>query len=242
MRADWATRGEEAVIRVEFAVEQKDPFRVIFVDWLIPDLNGVEVARRLRKVVGDTAMIIILTAYDWSDIEKEAKAAGVTEFCSKPLFLSELRRILTAPYREMEKAEEEKMSLQFLLGKRFLLVEDNELNQEIAQTVLEEEGLVVDTADDGTEAVEIIAKMPAGTYDLILMDIQMPVMDGYEAARTIRAMEDPAKANIPIVAMTANAFEEDRQKAFDAGMNGHVPKPIDIPELMETLKTILTDS
>ncbi|MDE6107801.1 MAG: response regulator, partial [Oscillospiraceae bacterium] len=135
--------------------------------------------------------------------------------------------------------EEEDTAAQLLRGKKILLVEDNELNREIAQTVLEEAGLLIDTADDGTDAVETIQKALAGAYDLILMDIQMPVMDGYTATRTIRAMEDPAKAKIPIVAMTANAFEEDRQKALEAGMNGHVPKPIDILRLMETLKEIL---
>ncbi|MDE7403969.1 MAG: response regulator, partial [Lachnospiraceae bacterium] len=242
MRADWTTRGEEAAIRAEFALEQNDPFSVILIDWLIPDLNGVETARRLRRIIGDKAIIIILTAYDWSDIEEEARAAGVTEFCSKPLFMSELKKILTAPYREAEETEEQDTPIQFLSGKKILLVEDNELNQEIAKTVLEEVGLIIDTADDGTEAVERIETTQAGTYDLILMDIQMPVMDGYEATRTIRALNDPAKANIPIVAMTANAFEEDRQRAFQAGMNGHVPKPIDIPKLLETLQEILADS
>ena len=241
MRSDWTTRGEEAVIRTEFALEQGDPFRVFLIDWLLPDLNGVETARRLRRIIGDEAPIIILTAYDWADIETEAKEAGVTAFCSKPLFLSELREILTAPYKQAAEAEEEDAAAQFLRGKKILLVEDNELNQEIAVTVLEEAGLVIDTADDGTEAVEAIRAAQPGAYDLILMDIQMPVMDGYTAARTIRAMDDPAKAGIPIVAMTANAFEEDRQKAFDAGMNGHVPKPIDVPKLMETLMAVLAD-
>ena len=242
MRADWTTRGEEAAIRAEFALEQNDPFSVILIDWLIPDLNGVETARRLRRIVGEEAIIIILTAYDWADIEEEAKAAGVTAFCSKPLFLSELKQILTEPYRETEETEEQDMPGQSLSGKKILLVEDNELNQEIARAVLEEVGLIVDTADDGTEAVEKMKTAQAGTYDLILMDIQMPVMDGYEATRTIRALDDPARANIPIVAMTANAFEEDRQRAFKAGMNGHVPKPIDIPKLMETLQSLLGDS
>ncbi len=239
MRPDWTTRGEEGVIRAEFALEQNDPFKVILIDWLLPDLNGVETARRLRRIVGEETIIILLTAYDWSDIEAEAKEAGVTAFCSKPLFLSELRDILTAPYREIEETENQDASTQFLLGKKVLLVEDNELNQEIAKTILEEAGLVIDTADDGIEAVEIMKNANANTYDLILMDIQMPIMDGYTATRTIRAMDDPAKANIPIVAMTANAFDEDRKLAFDAGMNGHVPKPFDISKLMETLKIVL---
>lgn len=241
MRADWTTRGEEAAIRAEFALEQNDPFSVVLIDWLIPDLNGIETTRRLRRIVGDEPTIIILTAYDWSDIEEEAKEAGVTAFCAKPLFLSELRNILTAPYREAEKAGEQDMPGQFLSGKKILLVEDNELNREIASTILEEAGLIIDTADDGTEAVEKVETAQAGAYDMILMDIQMPVMDGYEATRTIRALDDPAKANIPIVAMTANAFEEDRQRAFDAGMDDHVAKPINIPELMETLQKFLAD-
>lgn len=241
MRSEWTTRGEEAVIRTEFATEQNDPFRVFLIDWLLPDLNGVETARRLRRIVGEDATIIILTAYDWSDIEAEAKEAGVNAFCSKPLFLSELKCFLTAPYKEIEEAEDADASAQFLTGKKILLVDDNELNLEIARTVLEEEGLVIDTAEDGTEVVEKIQTVPAGTYDLILMDIQMPVMDGYTAARTIRAMDDPEKARIPIVAMTANAFEEDRQKALEAGMDGHVPKPIDIPKLFETLSIILSE-
>ncbi|MBD5552150.1 MAG: response regulator [Lachnospiraceae bacterium] len=239
MRSDWTTHGKEAVIRTEFAMEQNDPFNVILIDWQILDLDGVETARRLRRIVGDEVIIILLTAYDWSDIEAEAKAAGVTAFCSKPLFLSELKNILTAPYRDKEEVEEQDESMQFLVGKKFLLAEDNELNQEIARAILEEVGTSIDAVSDGTEAVETIRQVPAGTYDLILMDIQMPVMDGYEAARTIRAMDDPAKANIPIVAMTANAFEEDRQRAFSAGMNGHVAKPIDVSELMETLQKIL---
>ena len=152
-------------------------------------------------------------------------------------------RVKDAPYRAPEetRVEEEAPSAQFLVGKKILLVEDNELNQEIAKTVLEGAGLIIDTAGDGTEAVAAMKAAQAGTYDLILMDIQMPVMDGYEAARTIRAMEDPAKAGIPIVAMTANAFEEDRQRAVDAGMNDHVPKPIDVPKLIETLRRILKD-
>ena len=239
MRPDWTMRGEEAVVRAEFALEQGDPFRVFLIDWLLPDLNGVETVRRLRRIVGEDAVILLLTAYDWTDIESEAREAGVTAFCSKPLFLSELRTVLTASCQTDEAEEGEDSFAPFLTGKKILLVEDNELNQEIARTLLEEIGMIVDTADDGTEAVAAMQNAPAGTYDLILMDIQMPVMDGYTATRTIRALEDEARAHIPIVAMTANAFEEDRQRAIDAGMNGYVPKPVDIPRMMETLKIVL---
>ncbi|MDE7243019.1 MAG: response regulator, partial [Oscillospiraceae bacterium] len=239
LRPDWTTKGKEAVIRTEFAMEQNDPFTVFVIDWLLPDLNGIETVRQIRKIIGESAQIIILTAYDWTDIEEEAREAGVTAFCSKPLFLSELRNILAAPGKVVEEAAEEDGAIRLLAGKKILLVEDNELNQEIALTVLEEAGFVVDAADDGTEAVEIIKTCRPDAYDLILMDIQMPVMDGYTASRTIRGLADPAKAGIPIVAMTANAFEEDRQKAIEAGMNGHIPKPIDVPILMGTLKEIL---
>ncbi|MDE6568215.1 MAG: response regulator, partial [Lachnospiraceae bacterium] len=185
---------------------------------------------------------IILTAYDWADIEEEAKEAGVTAFCSKPIFLSELHQILVAPYTESETdTAEEESEEEPLKGKKILLVEDNEINQEIAQEILGAAGLVIDTVGDGTEAVDTIKNVAAGTYDMIMMDIQMPIMDGYEATRQIRALEDAERASIPIVAMTANAFDEDKQKAMDAGMNGHVAKPIDIVQLMDTLKEILLD-
>ncbi len=241
MNSDWTTQGKEAVARAEFAIEENKPYSVYIIDWLMPDMNGIEVVRRIRKVIGDTATIIILTAYDWSDIEAEAKEAGVTAFCSKPIFLSELRQILTAPYREPEKEPEIEEIKEFFTGKKILLVEDNEINQEIAQEILGNAGLIIDTVGDGSEAVDTIKNVAPGTYDLILMDIQMPVMDGYEATRQIRALEDAARASVPIVAMTANAFDEDKQKALEAGMNGHVAKPIDIPQLMDTLKEVLRD-
>ena len=239
MHPDWTTLGKEAVIRTEFALEQNEPYSAYIIDWMMPDMNGIELVRRIRRVIGDMTPIIILTAYDWSDIEEEAREAGVTAFCSKPIFLSELRSVLTAPYMEQESEEEKETSAPHFDGKKVLLVEDNELNQEIAQTILEAEGFLVDTADDGSIAVEMMKKMPAGTYDLILMDVQMPIMNGYQATRAIRMLEDPAKAAIPIVAMTANAFEEDRKEAMDAGMNGYAAKPIEIEKLMQTLEDIL---
>ena len=239
MHPDWTTLGKEAIIRTEFALEQNEPYSAYIIDWLMPDMNGIELVRRIRKIIGDLTPIIILTAYDWSDIEEEAREAGVTAFCSKPLFLSELRNVLAAPYMDQESTEETEGSELRFDGKRILLVEDNELNQEIAQTILENAGFLIDTADDGSIAVEQIKEMSGDTYDLILMDVQMPIMNGYEATRAIRAMDDPVKAAIPIVAMTANAFEEDRKEAIDAGMNGYVPKPINIEKLMQTLADIL---
>ncbi|MDE7293243.1 MAG: transporter substrate-binding domain-containing protein [Oscillospiraceae bacterium] len=239
MRPDWTTLGNEAVIRTEFALEQNEPYSAYIIDWLMPDMNGIELVRRIRRVIGDMTPIIILTAYDWSDIEEEAREAGVTAFCSKPLFLSELRSVLAAPYKEQEKTEEKTEPELRFDGKRLLLVEDNELNQEIAESILETVGFTIDTADDGSVAVERVKEMPAGTYDLILMDIQMPIMNGYQATRAIRALDDPVKASIPIVAMTANAFDEDRKEAMDSGMNGYAAKPIDIEKLMKTLDDIL---
>ncbi len=239
MRSDWTTLGKEAVIRTKFALEQKDPYGAYIIDWLMPDMNGIELVRRIRKVIGKGTPIIIITAYDWTDIEKEAREAGVTAFCSKPIFLSELRNVLGAPFKVKEEtAEKEEEEINFE-GKRILLVEDNELNMEIAQTILEAVGFIIDTADDGSVAVEQMKKMPADTYDLILMDVQMPIMNGYEATRAIRKLDDPVKAAVPIVAMTANAFDEDRKEAIDAGMNGYAAKPIEIDKLMALLQNIL---
>lgn len=239
LRPDWTTHGKEAIARTEFAIEQNTPYSVYIIDWMMPDMNGIEVVRRIRKVIGDMAMVIILTAYDWADIEDEAREAGVTAFCSKPIFLSELREILTAPYTYKTDENEEDDTAELFAGKKILLVEDNEINQEIAQAILEEAGLAVDVVSDGTEAVEKIKEVPANTYDIVLMDIQMPIMDGYKATRAIRALKDSARASVPIVAMTANAFDEDKKHAIEAGMNGHIAKPIDVSKLMQTLKDIL---
>ena len=239
MRPDWTTSGKEAVLRTRLAVEQDDEYAAYIIDWLMPDMNGIEVVRRIRGIIGDGKPIIILTAYDWSDIEEEARNAGVTAFCSKPIFLSELREILEAPFVTADvKATALKEEISFE-GKTIFLVEDNELNQEIAVEILEEAGFVIDVADDGAVAVEKLKEAEPGQYDLVLMDIQMPIMDGYEATRQIRKFEDQELANIPIIAMTANAFEEDKKAALDAGMNGHIAKPIDIPKLMELLGEIL---
>ena len=239
MRPEWTISGKEAVIRTKYAVEQGDEFSVYIIDWLIPDMNGIEIVRQIRKVIGNRCPIIILTAYDWADIEDEARAAGVTAFCEKPLFLSELRRVLAEPFRAEPASKPAQPTAADLKGKKLLLVEDNELNREIALEILKEAGFVVDTAEDGAVAVPKIKQAAPGQYDLILMDIQMPNLDGYEATRQIRALPDAEKANIPIFAMTANAFEEDRQNALEAGMNGHIAKPLDVPHLLRVLADAL---
>ena len=239
MNADWTTSGKEAVLRAEEAHEQGKEFKVYIIDWLMPDMNGIETVRRIRKFIDPDTPIIILTAYDWSDVEQEAREAGVTAFVAKPLFMSELRAALTHT-----QPEEPSMKLPQhtdYTGKKILLVEDNELNREIATAILEEAGFQLDAVQDGTDAVQRMTETPEDRYDLILMDIQMPRMDGYTATRKIRALSNPKKANIPIVAMTANAFDEDRQKAFSAGMNAHIAKPINVTVLIKTLDEIFGD-
>ena len=236
MRADWSTSGKEAIIRAKEATELKDEYKAYIIDYLMPDMNGIETVRQIRKVIDPDIPIIILTAYDYSDVEEEAKEAGVTAFISKPIFMSELKKVLS---NEKNKASKEENKITFnCVGKKILLVEDNELNREIAYTILKEAGMIITEARDGVEAVKLMNQADEDTYDLILMDIQMPRMDGYTATREIRTLENNRKANIPIVAMTANAFEEDKQKSIEAGMNGHIAKPIDIAVMAKTIDEI----
>ncbi len=239
MRSEWTSYGKEAVIRAKFAIEQGDEFNAYIIDWLMPDMNGVEVVRRIRRLVGESKPIIILTAYDWSDIEQEALEAGVTAFCSKPLFMSELRDVLGQSHQR-EKTEAPKApEPRDFSGKKILLVEDNELNREIAVEILQSCGFVLDVANDGDVAVEKMQNAREGQYDIVLMDIQMPRMDGYEATRLIRALPDKYAAEIPIIAMTANAFDEDRESALEAGMNGHISKPFETERLLDVLAEFL---
>lgn len=239
LRPDWTTLGKEALVRTEFANEQKDGYDVYLIDWVMADMNGIELVRRLRKTVPASVPIIILTAYDWTDVEEEGKEAGVTAFCSKPLFLSELKTILSGIGQQISKEIQSPPDVEQFVGKHILLAEDNEMNQEIAQMILEDAGFTVDIVENGQLALDTITEKSAGTYDLILMDVQMPIMNGYDATKAIRGLDDPLKSAIPIVAMTANAFDEDREEAINSGMNGYIPKPIDMKTLFETLARIL---
>ena len=239
LRPESACSGEDAEALSAKACEQNDRFRVYIIDMVMPGLNGIETVRRIRSVAGGNAPIIILTAYDWSDFEKEAREAGVTGFLTKPLFMSELRSALMRPFRiddSSSSADQDKVDF---AGKRILLAEDNEMNQLIAVSILEGAGFIVDIANDGVEAVQKVIAAEPDYYDVVLMDIQMPRMDGYEASKCIRALDDPQKANLPIIAVTANAFDEDRKFAMEAGMNGHLAKPYDIPEIMKKLEKVL---
>ncbi len=235
MRSEWCTSGKEAVIRTEEAVQYGDSYKVYIIDWLMPDMNGIETTRRIRRVVGDEAPIIILTAYDWTDIEEEAREAGVTGFVPKPLFPSDLHKVLAECCGIANASDDKPLDNYNLTGHKVLLVDDNELNREIACDILVENGMIVEQATDGTEAVEIMENSKPGDFDLILMDIQMPVMDGHEATRNIRKLANKEIANIPIVAMTANAFAEDRDAAIAAGMNEHLAKPINIDALKNVI-------
>ena len=241
MRAEWTLSGKEAVLRARQSIEMSDVYHAYIIDWRLPDMNGIEVTRQIRSLHDDTP-IIILTAYDWSDIEVEAKAAGVTAFCSKPMFMSDLRETLMSalgqkPADAVQRLLPEKNA--DFKGKHILLVEDNELNREIAQEILQEYGFLVDSAENGAVAVEKVSTAVPGSYDLVLMDVQMPIMDGYTATRKIRALDDPARAKLPILAMTANAFDEDRRNALESGMNGFLSKPIVIGDLVQELHKIL---
>lgn len=243
MRSEWTLSGKEAVLRAKQSIELGDAFHAYIIDWRLPDMNGIEVTRQIRSL-GDDTPIIILTAYDWSEIEVEAKAAGVTAFCAKPMFMSDLREtLMTALGQKKEQNNDDVLpEADFnFKNKHILLVEDNELNSEIATEILTEYGFIVDTAENGAEALEKVSTSKPGTYDLVLMDVQMPVMNGYEATKCIRKLKDPALANISILAMTANAFDEDRRKALESGMDGFLSKPIVIEELVQALKNKFTD-
>ena len=239
MRAEWTLSGREAVLRTRQALMRGDTYCVYIIDWLLPDMNGVEITRRIRKEMGENVPIIILTAYDWADIEDEAKEAGVTAFCSKPLFMSELRSCLHSVVNTDQESPEDGTKPRKLHSGRILLAEDNELNQEIATAILGEAGFQIEIAENGQIAVDMLSRSQPGYYQLILMDIQMPVMNGYDAAKAIRKLTDSRLASLPILAMTANAFEEDRLEALKCGMNGHIAKPINIDLLFETLDNIL---
>ena len=237
LRAQFVTEGAKAV---EYVIREKDtadPFRLVIVDWKMPGMNGVEVARKIRAEVGPDLPVIVLTAYDWSEIESEARKAGVTAFLSKPFYRSKVSYLL----RELsgEREPEELPSLDpapDYAGRRVLLVEDNEMNREIARTLIEEMGIQVEEACDGEEAVRRVDRSAEGYYDIILMDIQMPKLNGYEATKKIRRLKRRDAETVPIIAMTADAFEEDVQNAIHAGMTAHFAKPIEVDLLEQILR------
>lgn len=242
--AKWVLSGREAVQEIERAQACGDRYDVCLIDWRMPDMDGLETARRIREMAGPGTLIIIITAYDYGQLDAAAvKAAGVNSFLAKPFFASSLYDTLlnvTDKGQDRPKAEQPSQAYD-LTGQRILLVEDNDLNLEIAAELLRMTGATVEAAKNGMQALECFARSADGYYNVILMDIQMPIMDGYEATRAIRACAHPQAATIPILAMTANAFQEDVAAALDAGMNGHIAKPIDTTVLYETLHNMLVE-
>ncbi len=240
MKGEWVLTGKEAVERVAEHYENGNDFFAVILDWRMPEMDGIETTKEIRKKVGKHVPIIIISAYDWSDIELEARAAGANAFISKPLFKSRMvhlfNELVCGETKGNSGSELDVFSNEDFSGKRALLVEDNELNAEIAGEILDMAGLTVDFAKDGKQAVDIITSVRDGYYDIIFMDIQMPVMNGYEAAHAIRALSGDYAKSVPIIAMTANAFAEDVTMAKNAGMNEHIAKPLDFGQLLKALK------
>ena len=236
IRADWTLDGESAVEMVTRCHHRENAYQIILLDWKLPGMDGVETAKRLREKLGDDVPILLISAYDWGEIEPLAREAGITGFISKPLFKSTLfyglRQFAGQDAGAVESRQEEEPGVE---GLHILLAEDNDLNWEIAEELFSEVGLELERAENGQVCVDMFRNSPVGAYDAVLMDIRMPVMGGHEAARAIRAMDRP-DADIPIIAMTADAFAEDVQKALDCGMNAHVAKPIDVREVVRLLK------
>ena len=239
IRADWCQDGESSIQKILQRREQRDPYHIILLDWKLPGIDGIETARRIRHTLGSEVPILLISAYDWSEIEEKAKAAGISGFISKPLFKSTLyHSLMQYTGQSNDVAPDPHQQDIDLSGRRVLLAEDNELNWEIASELLRSLGLELDWAENGQLCVDMFQRSAPGYYDAILMDIRMPVMTGYEATRAIRALTRP-DADLPIIAMTADAFAEDVQKALQAGMNSHIAKPIDVKEVARLLKKFM---
>ncbi len=240
-KADWTLDGKGAIRKAKERMEQNDPYQIALLDWKLPEMNGIRTARELRQICGEELRMLMVSAYDGGEIEEKARAEGVSGFMSKPLFRS------TLYYGLNRFAEDDMQSMQMddqeenFEGRRILLAEDNELNWEIAQELLSGLGLELDWAENGEICVEKFQNAPRGTYDTILMDIRMPVMTGYEATRVIRGLDRKDAKEIPIIAMSADAFSEDIQKCLDCGMNAHIAKPIDMREVRRILKIYILD-
>ena len=240
MKSEYVLSGEEAVERVKKAHDEIRDFFAVIVDMIMPGMDGLETANRIRQCVGRDIPIIILSAYDFQPYEAEARTLGIDGFISKPLMKSKLYYLMkTLAAKEepkLETAKNERFTLGDFSGKRLLIVEDNELNREIASTLLGNTGAFIEEAENGKVALEKIRMSPAGYYDLVFMDIQMPVMNGYDSTLAIRALDRSDLSMLPIIAMSANAFSEDIQMSLDVGMNGHIAKPIDLQKLREVLE------
>lgn len=238
IHAEWVLSGAEAVERVVLAQEDGRGFDVCFIDWKMPEMDGVETARRIREKVGPETPIIIISAYDWIDIEEDARAAGVNGFIAKPIFQSSIYNVLVSVTNGAFGKAKDNTEEHSLDGKRLLVAEDNSLNTEIVVTLLKMNGAQVESVANGQEAVNLFLQRKAGYFDAILMDVQMPVMDGCEATRQIRACGQADSKSIPIIATTANAFAEDVATVIAAGMDAHIGKPLDMKQLCSMLSQL----
>ena len=236
--AEWVDSGRKAVERVRESRQEGHFYDMILIDWKMPEMDGIETARRIRGIVGPEVTIIIMTAYDWAAIEHEAKLAGVNLLMSKPMFKSSLISAFSRALGEKEERAAPAVDYDFS-GRRILLAEDNAINTEVATVLLQSRGFAVDAAENGLRALETFSKSEPGTYDAILMDIRMPLMDGLTAAVSIRHLSNADAKTVPIVAMTANAFDDDIEKSRAAGMNAHLAKPIEPERLFATLYDLI---
>lgn len=234
--ADWTLSGEKAIALVEQHHKKQDDYQIILLDWKLPGMNGIQVAREIRRSLGHNVPILLISAYDWSEFETEAREAGVDGFISKPLFKSTLYYGLQKYMGVEESAEEQDKQHMDLSGRRILVAEDNDLNWEVLNELLSDAGMKLEWAENGQICVDMFAQSDQGYYDAILMDVRMPVMNGYEATTAIRALERADAQSVPIIAMTADAFSEDVQKCLDCGMNAHTAKPINLEEVLFLLR------
>ena len=239
IKAEWTLSGEKAIELVIRRHKKKDDYQIILLDWKLPGMNGIQVAKEIRRNLGDEVPILLMSAYDWSEFEAEAREAGIRGFITKPLFKSTLYHAL-CPYMDMETEHDQTMNQNINLSScRILLAEDNELNWEIARELLSDLGVELDWAEDGQICLDKFQKSPEGYYDAILMDIRMPHMTGYEATKAIRELNRSDALSIPIIATSADAFSDDIQHCLECGMNAHIAKPIDVLELTRLLKRYL---
>ena len=240
IRAEWTLSGEKAIELVNEHHKKREDYQIILLDWKLPGMNGIQVAKEIRSNLGDEVPILLISAYDWSEFEAEAREAGISGFISKPLFKSTLYHAL-CQYMDVGTEHEHTLNQNIdLSGRRILLAEDNELNWEVAKELLTDLGVELDWAEDGRICLDKFQKSSEGYYDIILMDIRMPHMTGYEATKAIRGLNHPDALSIPIIAMSADAFSDDIQRCLEFGMNAHIAKPIDIVEVSRLLKRFLT--
>ena len=239
--AETAQSGRQALEMVKLRHARREPYNLILVDWQMPEMDGVETSRAIRKAVGEESAIIILTAYRWDDVVEDALKAGVDSFIAKPLFANALLEEFRSAVRTREEQKNKTMHKADLRGKRILLAEDVEINVEIMLMILEGREMIPEVAENGRIAVEKFAASSEGYYDAVLMDMRMPEMDGLEATRRIRAMDRSDSKTIPIIALTANAFDEDVQKSLQAGLNAHLSKPVQPDSLFETLESLIQE-